>query len=495
MKTQSLFLFSVLLFVLSNCETEDNFKSKSEISYPYYALDATGIGGIYGVDSEEKYKDYEENPFIDAADQPVSTFSIDADGGSYSNMRRFLNYGEIPPKASVRIEEYINYFTFDYIEPLAGENVSLESEVAECPWNNEHHLIRVGIKGKTVPLNEIPNSNYVFLIDVSGSMKSSDKIEILKTGFITLTANLRNNDKIAIVTYAGSAGVLLESTPGSEKAKIRAAIEQLTAGGSTAGAEGIKTAYSIARQNFIKDGNNRVILGTDGDFNVGISTTDELVDLIEEERESGIYLTVLGVGTGNLNDHMMEQIANKGNGNYEYIDNPQQIQKVFINEISKFYVVAKDSKIQLTFNKNIVKSYRLIGYENRSLDSADFDDDTKDAGEIGASQTITALYEVALTSEPMEGDYAKFDFRYKKPNEDQSRLLSHQIKMVPQSFNSSSENMRFAASVAGFGMLMKQSAYKGSLTKNMVVKMAEGAVTFDPFGYRKEFINLVKSIQ
>ena len=278
---------------------------------------------------DEKYKDYEENPFVKVAEQPVSTFSVDADGGSYANMRRYLYLGQTPPKASVRIEEYINYFTFDYPEPVNGENVSLNSELSSCPWNTDHYLMRIGMKGKTIPDNELPNSNYVFLIDVSGSMNSPDKLGILKTGFKTMVDNLKDQDRIAIVTYAGEAGVLLPSTMGDEKDKIKEAIEKLGAGGSTAGAAGIQTAYEIASDNFIQSGNNRVILGSDGDFNVGPSSTEALIELIEEKRESGIYLTVLGVGEGNLNDHMMEQIANKGNGNYEYIDNARQVQKVF----------------------------------------------------------------------------------------------------------------------------------------------------------------------
>ena len=267
---------------------------------------------------DEKYKDYGENPFVNVADKAISTFSIDADGASYTNMRRYLYNGQKPPVASVRIEEYINFFTFDYPEPQTTENVSLNSEISSCPWNTEHHLLRIGIKGKTIPVAELPATNYVFLIDVSGSMDSPDKIGILKTGFKLMVDGLNDKDRVAIVTYAGSAAVLLESTNADDKQKIKNAIDKLGANGSTAGAEGIKTAYEIAEQNLIATGNNRVILGTDGDFNVGVSSTDELVKLIEDKRKSGIYLTVLGVGGGNLNDNMMEQIANKGNGNYNF---------------------------------------------------------------------------------------------------------------------------------------------------------------------------------
>ncbi|MFS4483503.1 vWA domain-containing protein [Hyunsoonleella sp. 2307UL5-6] len=440
---------------------------------------------------QENYKDHGENPFINTSDAPISTFSVDADGASYANMRRFLNLGQTPPEAAVRIEEFINYFTFDYAEPNNNHHVALNSEVAVCPWNTEHYLMRIGMKGKTIPENELPNSNYVFLIDVSGSMSSPDKLGVLKSGFKTLTDNLRNEDKIAIVTYAGNAGLLLPSTPGSEKDKIKEAIDKLGAGGSTAGAEGIITAYNIAKDNFIEQGNNRVILGSDGDFNVGPSSTEDLVKLIEEQRETGIYLTVLGVGGGNLNDNAMEQIANKGNGNYEYIDNAKQIEKVFTHELGKLYTVAKDSKIQITFNSNKVTSYRLIGYENRALENEDFEDDTKDAGEIGSSQTITAIYELIVTDTSNDTNFATFDFRYKKPNATESIPLIHEIKGSPNAINLASENMRFGAAVTGFGLLLKNSEYKGEVSKQMVIDLANTATTFDPNGFRKEFTELV----
>ena len=480
-------------------------KMKTKLAFPLLGLGLSFMvacnldNGMYSdnwgsIDypSNEKYKNYGENPFVKASEQPISTFAVDADGGSYTNMRRFLHKGQTPPKASVRIEEFINFFTFDYSEPAPGENVSLESELSECPWNTNHHLLRVGMKGMSIDPSKLPNSNYVFLIDVSGSMDSSDKLGILKAGFSTMVDQLRDQDRIAIVTYAGQAGLLLESTPGSEKSKIKAAIDKLGAGGSTAGAAGINTAYEIAQENFIDNGNNRIILGTDGDFNVGTATTDELVKLIEDKRKTGIYLTVLGVGEGNLNDEMMEQIANKGNGNYEYIDNSSQIQKVFTHEIAKFYTVAKDSKIQITFNPNKVDSYRLIGYENRSLNNDDFTNDSIDAGEIGSSQTITALYELVLLDVQNAEKYAQFDFRYKKPDASASRLIAHEINAAPKTINEASENMRFAASVAGLGLMLKESEYKGSITKQQILYLGENALTFDPNNYRKEFIELVK---
>ncbi|MBI9067845.1 MAG: VWA domain-containing protein [Salinivirgaceae bacterium] len=480
MKTNRIILpFVAALILVVGCGKEDGYD--------------IGYMGSYDDTYNENYKDYGENPFVKVADQAISTFSVDADGGSYTNMRRYMYLGQNPPTASVRVEEYINYFTFDYKEPTNEENVSLESEVSNCPWDENHHLIRVGMKGITLSESELPFSNYVFLIDVSGSMNYPDKLGILKSGFKTLVDNLKDQDRIAIVTYAGEAGLLLESTHGDEKDKIKSAIDKLGAGGSTAGAAGISTAYEIAQKNYIQDGNNRVILGSDGDFNVGPSSTDDLIALIEEKRDLGIYLTVLGVGGGNLNDHMMEQIANKGNGNYEYIDNAKQIEKVFTQEILKFYTVAKDSKIQITFNSSMVDSYRLIGYENRVLNTEDFDNDTSDAGEIGSSQTITALYEVILLNASGSEKYAQFDFRYKKPNETESRLLNHEINMTPKDIYSASENMRFASAITGFGLLMKQSEYKGTVSKQLVLDLSKNAITYDPFGYRSEFVSLVSN--
>lgn len=445
--------------------------------------------------SEEKYKDYAENPFIKVSDQAISTFSVDADGGSYANMRRFMASGDTVPRAAVRIEEFLNYFTFDYADPVGSENVALNSEVAICPWNSNHYLLRLGMKGKSIPENELPNSNFVFLIDVSGSMSYDDKLETLKAGFKLMTDQLRDNDKVAIVTYAGSAGVLLQSTKGSEKKAIKAAIDKLGAGGSTAGAQGIITAYEIAQKNFVEGGNNRIIIGSDGDFNVGPSSTEELTKLIEKKRETGIYITTLGVGTGNLNDNMMEQIANKGNGNYEYIDCADELVKIFINEKSKFYTVAKDSKIQITFNPDRVAQYRLIGYENRALKNEDFENDSTDAGEIGAGQTITALYEIIPTLNLSATSFAQFDFRYKKPNETDSRLLQHSVTTTAKPMTAASDNMRFASALAGFGLILKHSQYKGTASKQMVLDLGKTALTYDPNQYRSRFIEIINNWQ
>ena len=443
-------------------------------------------------DFGEKYTEYGENNFIDVSEQPVSTFAVDCDGASYSNMRRWLNVGQTPPKASVRIEEFLNYFTFDYPEPQQGHNVSMDAEVAACPWNSENLIMRLGLKGRTIPQAQLPATNYVFLIDVSGSMNYPEKLGILKTGFTALVDVLGDNDKVAIVTYAGSAGVALKSTNCDEKDKIKKAISKLSAGGSTAGADGIVTAYKIAKDNFVPDGNNRIIIGSDGDFNVGMSSTEELVELIEEHRDMGIYLTVLGVGSGNLNDGMMEQLANKGNGTYEYIDNEAQMEKVFIRERSKFYTIAKDCKVQVAFDPALVSKYRLIGYENRSLDEEDFEDDKKDAGDIGVGQTVTAIYEIVPAAKNPSGKFATFDIRYKKPGDEQSVLLESAVDVTPVPIASASANTRFAAAVASFGMLMKESEFKGTADKDLVLSLGEGAAAYDPNGYRSEFLSLVR---
>ncbi len=474
----------LLLFAAGGCALEEG------------AFENSLSGGWYGEYPAygEKYEDYGENPFFDVADAPVSTFSVDCDGASYTNMRRWLNLGQNPPKEAVRIEEFINYFTFNYAEPKTGYNVSTDTEIVPCPWNAEHQLIRIGLKGKDIPLAELPATNYVFLIDVSGSMDSPDKLGILKTGFLRLTEVLNDTDRVAIVTYSGNVKVALSSTHGDERDKIRKAIQGLSAGGSTAGGAAIKMAYQIAVDNYIPGGNNRIILGTDGDFNVGISSDEELTELIEGERDKGIYITVLGVGGGNLNDSMMEKVANKGNGTYEYIDNASQIEKVFVKERSKFYAVAKDCKIQVTFNPEKVSKYRLIGYENRVMNEEDFENDTKDAGDIGVGQTVTALYEVAPTVTDVVAPYASLEVRYKRPGEDESILLSADVDYMDYEHNleNHSPETKFAAGVAAFGMLLKESEYSGTADKEMVLKLCRAGLVSDPHGYRADFVDLVE---
>ncbi|HEY3385211.1 MAG TPA: VWA domain-containing protein [Saprospiraceae bacterium] len=486
MKASKLILGLCLVGLFTNCNTE--FDSND--------------AGLYGVDTYEdpyisgdSYNAVEENPFVQVSDQPVSTFSIDADGASYANVRRYIQQdNQLPPKQAVRTEELINYFNLDYTYTDPTHPISLNGEVSQCPWNTANKLIRIGIKGKPIAQHELPPSNFVFLIDVSGSMGSEDKLELLKNGFNYFVDELKSTDKVAIVTYAGNAGVALASTTGHNKAKIKQAIDALGSGGSTAGAEGIITAYQIAQANFIEGGNNRIILGTDGDFNVGPSSQEELVTLIEEKRELGIFLTVLGVGRGNLNDGALEQIANNGNGTYEYIDNLEQLRKVFIYEFSKFFTVAKDVKVQVEFNSDNVEAYRLIGYENRLLNQEDFEDDTEDAGEIGANQNITALYEIIPKNNPDFSTVPTFsiDFRYKKPDADSSIPLALEIFDEGKSFNESSDFMKFTAGIASFSMLMTNSTYKGSSTYNDVISWLDAADLEDEYNFKLEFRSLVE---
>ncbi len=442
------------------------------------------------------YAEVEENPFVQVADQPVSTFSIDADGASYANVRRFIQQDQqLPPKAAVRTEELINYFNLDYPYTDPSHPINLNGEVSPCPWNEAHKLVRIGIKGQPIAQNQLPASNFVFLIDVSGSMGSDDKLELLKNGFKLFVDELTAEDRVAIVTYAGAAGVVLPSTTGNNKTIIKQAIDALGSGGSTAGAEGIITAYEIAQQNLIQGGNNRIIIGTDGDFNVGPSSQEELVALIEEKRDLGIFLTVLGVGRGNLNDAALEQIANNGNGTYEYIDTIEQLKKVFIYEFSKFYTVAKDVKVQVIFNSDNVEAYRLIGYENRLLNQEDFTDDTADAGEIGANQSITALYEIIPKSNPFFRNVPTFtvDFRYKNPNAEVSIPMELVIFDAGETFADASDFMRFTSSVASFSMLITNSPYKGTSNYNDVLQILNSTQLNGPYQLKAEFVQLVNT--
>jgi len=460
-----------------------------------------GIGGVQPTTSAEKYNPVVENPFVEVSKEATSTFSIDADGGSYANVRRFLSANQKPVADAIRTEELVNYFPLNYADPTNGESIAVNGEVSGCPWDKTHKLIRIGLKGRSIAKESLLPSNIVLLIDVSGSMSDANKLPLLKAALPAFVDNLRAQDKVSIVTYAGQAGVPLSPTSGADKGKIKAAISALGAGGSTAGAQGINTAYELAEKNFVQGGNNRVILMTDGDFNVGVSSQKELIDLIVSKRDKGIFLTTVGVGVGNYNEAMMEQVANKGNGTYEYIDNQKQAQKVFVEEFSKFYTVAKDVKIQLTFNADQVRSYRLIGYENRLLKKEDFTNDKEDAGEINAGQTVTALYEiipVLALSGSGSGQVSQFttplftiNFRYKQPTATSSQALELPIVDTNTQFEKASENMRFAASVAAYGLVMRNSAYKGDATYEKVRSWATAAMTYDPYEYRKEFIQLI----
>ena len=497
MRTFKTLLAFTLLFAMSCSKDLDNDSNRSKESDDFsnsIGLYSDGFGGPPPA-TGDVYEEYEENPFIDVADEAVSTFSIDADGASYANVRRFILQDEqLPPKGAVRTEEMINYFNLDYDYINTGHPIALNGEVSGCPWNPTNKLIRIGIKGKPIADNELPPSNFVFLIDISGSMSSPDKLELLKTGFKIFVDELTADDRIAIVTYAGSSGVLLNSTAGSEKQTIKNAIDQLGAGGSTAGADGIITAYQIAEENFILNGNNRIILGTDGAFNVGISDKDQLVELIEEKRENGVFLTVLGVGRGNLNDAVLEQLANNGNGTYEYIDNVEQLKKVFIYEPNKFFTVAKDVKVQVEFNPDNVEAYRLIGYENRVLATEDFEDDEKDAGEIGADQNITALYEIVPVNNPLYRTVPTFtiDFRYKEPDADSSIPMELDIYDEGNTFHQSSDFMKFTSSIASFSMLITDSQYVGTSSFDEILQILNATNLEDNHGFKVEFEEIIQ---
>ena len=438
----------------------------------------------------DRFDEIKDNDFIKTSDQNVSTFSIDADGAAYGYMRKLLSKGMLPVASSVRIEEYLNYFTFNYADPTGDHTVAINSEVGPCPWNEGHFLVRLGLKGKSMDLSQTPPANFVFMVDVSGSMDSADKLGLLKTCLATLVDNLRPDDRVSIITYASKVEKLIESTPASEANKIKEAIAKLNARGSTAGGAAMKMAYEEALANFIEGGNNRVIMGTDGDFNVGVTSTDALLEMVQDYADKGIYLTVCGFGSGNLNDSMMETISNKGNGTYQYIDSELEMVKVFVHENSKFYSVANDTKVQITFDPEKVDSYRLIGYENRVMANEDFENDDKDAGEIGAGQTITALYEI-IPAEGFESgqQVAVFDVRYKKALGQESILLTDEVMSV----SSDGTEISFAAGVAAYGMILRNSKYRGSADYDMAASLVEQGLAFDPHGYRAELLELIST--
>lgn len=446
--------------------------------------------------SQEDYQPYIENEFKSPREEDYSTFSIDVDYASYSNMRRYINSDQTPPRHSVRIEEMVNYFSYDYPQPTDEHPFSITTELSDCPWNESHQLLHVGMKGKDIDFSKAAPNNLVFLIDVSGSMQTQFKLELLKPAFELLVKQLRPEDRVAIVTYAGHAGVVLPSTSGSQQDKILDAINNLTAGGSTAGSAGIETAYDIAQKYYIENGNNRIILATDGDFNVGISNRTGLFKLIQEKREAGIYLTALGFGYGNLKDNTLELLADNGNGQYAYIDNLKEAKKVFINEMTgTLYTIAKDVKIQLFFNKKIVNGYRLIGYENRLLSKEDFEDDTKDAGELGAGHTVTAIYELDLSKTDTRTRMVDVRLRYKLPKENQSRFFKKVVNNQRIAVQETSNNFRFSAAVASFGLLLIDSKFKGEADTELVLDLAKKSMGEDKNGYREEFIDLVENYE
>jgi Ca-activated chloride channel family protein len=461
----------------------------------------------------EAYNTIDERRFVTAVANPISTFSIDVDAASYSNVRRFLSQGTLPPKDAVRLEELVNYFPYKYADHAGRHPFAVSTEVGPCPWTPAHRLVRIGLQARHVPTRNLPPSNLVFLIDVSGSMMSPDKLPLVQQAFRALVHELRPEDRVAIVVYAGAAGLVLPSTSGAEQATILGAIDRLQAGGSTAGGAGIRLAYDVAREHFDPEGNNRVILATDGDFNVGVSSDAEMVRLVEQRREEGTFLTVLGFGTGNLKDSKMEQMADKGNGHYAYIDSFREAQKVFVQEFGgTLFTVAKDVKIQVEFNPARVQSYRLLGYENRMLAREDFADDRKDAGELGSGHSVTALYEVvpvgaapvalgddSLTYQAVSlrpdarrsGELMTVRVRYKDPQGSTSRLLEEPVR--DRSGGTASEDMRFASAVAAFALLLRDSEHRGQASFEQVLSLARGARGDDPQGYRGEFIGMVEA--
>ncbi len=466
--------------------------------------------------SGNRFQKNQENAVKSTAETPVSTFSIDVDTSSYSFIRRMINQGQLPPSEAVRVEEMINYFDYDYAVPDSLDK-PFKPTVAlyPTPWNKDTKLLHIGIKGHQLASDKKPASNLVFLIDISGSMQAQDKLPLLKNAFKLLLKQLDDNDTIAIATYAGNAGTVLEPTKVSEQQKILAALDGLQSGGGTAGAAGIEEAYRLAKQSYKKEGNNRVILATDGDFNVGINDPDQLKQFIEAQRDSGIFLSVLGFGQGNYNDHIMQTLAQNGNGNAAYIDTLQEAQKVFVEDInSTLYPIAKDVKIQLEFNPAKVAEYRLIGYETRLLKEEDFKNDKIDAGEVGAGHAVTAIYEIVPTESKTRllgerryeenkrnsetaiksdsKEYAFLKIRYKKPDGDKSQLISQPITEMTKDIDSVSDDIRFAAAVAAFGQILKGADHTNNYSHDDIINLATSARGKDPYGYRNEFIKLVR---
>ena len=466
--------------------------------------------------NQEDYELFVENPFTSPKSEPLSTFSIDVDNASYTNVRRFINQGQTVPKDAVRVEEMVNFFKYNYEKPTGNHPFAIATEYGDCPWNEKHKLVKIGLQGKEIPNDKLPNSNFVFLIDVSGSMNSQNKLPLLKESMKVLVNQLRKNDKVAIVVYAGAAGMVLPPTSGDEKETIIKALDKLSAGGSTAGGAGIELAYKIAAENFIKGGNNRVILATDGDFNVGASSNKDMETLIEEKRKSGVFLTCLGYGMGNYKDSKMEILANKGNGNYAYIDNIQEANRFLGKEFKgSMFAIAKDVKIQIEFNPKHVQSYRLIGYENRKLRPEDFKNDAIDAGELGSGHTVTALYEIIPTGvestfnqdiadlkyseikiapKDYSDELATIKFRYKKPDGEKSIEIVETIKNNVISLAKTSEDFKFSAAVAWFGLKLRDSKLVTNKTSKDIKALALQGKSKDEDGYRSEFIRLVEAV-
>lgn len=467
--------------------------------------------------STEDYSYIPENGYLSTKHEPLSTFSIDVDRASYSNLRRYINNNQLPPVDAVRVEEMVNYFHYDYEQPNNKDPFSITTEYATCPWNKKNTLLHIGIQGREIDFKDIPDANLVFLVDVSGSMGSENKLPLVKSSLKMLVRKLRPTDRISIVTYAGATRVVLPPTPVSKAPAILAAIDALASGGRTAGASGIKLAYETARKFLLKNGNNRVLLATDGDFNVGVSSDAELQRIIEKEREDGIFLSVLGYGTGNYKDNKMQTLADKGNGNHAYIDNIKEAEKVLIEEMaSTLYTIAKDVKIQIEFNPSEVAEYRLVGYENRLLANEDFNDDKKDAGELGAGHTVTAIYEIKTkaskkkknkgvdklkyqvdrdVSQEFAGELGTIKLRYKKPDGDKSKLIVKTISNQTSQLELTSDNLRWAAAIAQFGLTIRNSKYVKEKDYQTIIANAEAAMGVDKNGYRSEAIQLMQRMK
>ena len=513
-------LLLLMMFVVSGCGAKNAARNDDS---KYTAMASVADMPMQEIPQEEPippedfntetYDHVVDNSFLAVKQNPLSTFSIDVDTASYSNLRRFLNEGQLPPKGAIRIEEMINYFDYDYAPPTDEHPFSANIEIFDCPWEGKHQLARVGLKGKVFEQIERPTINLVFLLDVSGSMNAANKLPLLKSAMTMLVNELGERDRVAIVTYAGSSGLVLPPTTCDQKKEILQQLDRLTAGGSTAGGAGITLAYRTAEEHFVEGEVNRVILCTDGDFNVGLTNQSDLIDLIEQKAKSGIFLTVLGFGMGNYKDSTLEKLADKGNGNYGYIDTPYEARKILVNQLQgSLITIAKDVKIQVEFNPAKVGAYRLIGYENRLLRDEDFNDDTKDAGEIGAGHTVTALYELVspdqvgnlpnvdplkyqTASEAAPGEASDELFtlklRYKQPDGNTSHFMEIPVS-APDDGTTLSTDASFAAAVAAFGMLLRDSPYKGNTSISLIQKLAQAGKGDDPNGYRSEFIQLVK---
>jgi Ca-activated chloride channel family protein len=478
-------------------------------------MDKNGLIEPEPQNNTNEYNKIEDNPFKSAQKEPLSTFSIDVDNASYSQVRYNIERGQLPQKDVVRIEEMINYFDYEYKQPTGEHPFTINTELASCPWNPQNKLVHIGLQGKTLDYQNLKPSNLVFLIDISGSMDEENKLPLVKKSMAVLLNELSEKDKVSIVVYAGSEGLALPATPANQKDKIMEALDNLKAGGGTAGGKGITLAYKIAEENLIKGGNNRIILCSDGDFNVGVSSTAELVRMVEEKRKLDIYLTICGFGMGNYKDGRLEDVAKNANGNYFYIDNLQEAQKVFAKEMrANMFTIAKDVKIQVEFNPKWVQAYRLIGYENRVMANEDFNDDKKDAGELGAGHTVTALYEIVpvgvkseyfpktddlkyqqnqLSNQSQTNELMTVKFRYKPLKKEESVLITQTIEKNAQDWESTSDNFRFSASVASFGMILRESPYKGKSNYEQILSMARGSKGKDDNGYRSDFIQMVES--